>query len=113
MRGRHHTDWANLVKRLGEDDPVAFLREAENVESLRDHPGWGFLVALVEARVERIEDQLLNDSGEPLSQAQYARKCGEIVGLRSVLDIPETVLGKAELARERQDEAAKLAVIGG
>ena len=113
MRGRHHTDWANHIRNLEREDRAAFVREAENVESLRDHPGWGFFAALVESRVQAIEDRFLNDGGEPLSQAQYARKAGEIVGLRSVLDIPETVRGKAEQARKRQDDAAKLAVIGG
>lgn len=112
MRGRHHTDWANLSKRLAEEDPAAFIREAENVEALRTHPAWGFLEALVEARVQQLSDRMLAGS-EPLSQAQYARHAGEIVGLQSVLGIPDTVLDKAERAREALDDAAELAVIGG
>lgn len=113
-RAGRHTDWATHIRRLADEDPQAFLAEAQNVLDLSGHPAWGFLTALIEARVKRIEDQMLSDGGEPLLQAQYARKAGEIVGLRSLTDAVQTVLLKAEQVNEEQEQrVARLAAVGG
>lgn len=83
------------------------------MQDLASHPAWGFVMDLIEGRVRFIEDQMLADRGEPLSQAQYARKAGEIVGLRSLADLAQTVLHKAEQVEEERDQqVAKLAAVG-
>lgn len=113
-RAGRHTDWATHLRKLADEDPQAFLAEAQNVFDLSNHPAWGFLTGLIESRVQRIEDQMLSDGGEPLSQAQYARKAGEIVGLRSLSDAVLTVLLKAEQVNEEQErKVARLAAVGG
>lgn len=110
MESGKNSKFAGPLRVLERDDPQALLAEARNVLDLSHHPGYGFVMGLIEERVRNLERRIYAE-GEPLSQSQYARFAGEVVGLRSLSEAVSTVLLIAEQVDERQERAAKLAAV--
>lgn len=106
------TRFVNELNDLAREDGGGYLALAEQVEDLTHHSGWGVLTGLLEARERRVTQEMLG--GDPLEQAEYARKAGEIDGLRQLRGAVATVAFVAEkVRRERekyqQNEAARQA----
>lgn len=83
---------------------------ARQARDLVESPAWEFLCSLLAGHADDLHAQL-RLTGEPPSQAMYAAKHGELLGIERVLCLPEAVIELAERASER--ESRRLAAVGG
>jgi hypothetical protein len=89
---------------LGTMDPSTFLRLADQVRELEEHPGWQLLEGLTRHELERTQNEIL--SGRLSGIERYAHTAGIGLGLKRMLDIRDAVSKTAQqvLAAERMGD---------
>lgn len=95
-----------FVERLLRNDSDTLYDMRTQIESLLAHPGWEFVMDLVEARIQ--DTQLLMETG--LHQhPEYTAFIGEIRGMRTAQYAADAVLDAADRREkmDREDLAAR------
>lgn len=87
-------------------DDAELYALADELASLKDHPGFAKLESLMGAAREQLTGELLN--GATKSQADYARHAGYLAGMSQWRTSVESVL---KVAAERRDGAEMRAII--
>lgn len=91
----------SFVNRLLDNDPDVLYEMRVAVEGLVEHPGWVYIMELVEARTA--DTQLLMETGLH-HQAEYTAFIAEIRGMRAAKAAADAVIAAAEIAEERNRE---------
>lgn len=74
------------------------LEQADALGQLLQHPGWAVLTKALDVSEEKLVEQLV--VGEVKEHAQYAKRTGEINGLKIARELPDVIRGIAEQVRD-------------
>src|SRR2546421_5976763 len=77
------------------------LNAADDAASLKAHPGWHGVKALIEQEVATISDRL-DHATTPLTQAEYALAHGRRGGLLAIREAPDAIIERASKRRAEQ-----------
>lgn len=103
-----HTHYVRPLRRLIEEDPDRFSTVSKAVAELEDHPGWGFVLEMLEGREKQLVSEFTNNAAS-MTHDELVRMSGEIHALRAASRAQTTVLVLAAERRRQFDLAAAIA----
>lgn len=81
--------------------PQDLFEAAEAVNAMIAHPGWRHIERLLAYEIATI-DVGMDDTAEPLTQAQYAHRHGRRSGLRGMSQAADAIIERSSREYERQ-----------
>jgi hypothetical protein len=108
MTREAHTHYVRPLRKLADEDPDRFYVVSKAVAELEGHPGWAFVLELLDGRERQLMTQFANDAAS-MSHEDLVRLSGEMHALRAASRAQTTVLVVAAERERRLAQAAAVA----